>query len=81
MCGCAHPISSAQQLQTLPHLSKTSFRISRIPGEVALLPSLPAMLTQPILMQTQGSWECLEGRLGWPKGAPGKEKVPSHRSL
>lgn len=80
-CDCVCPISLAEQLQTLPHLSKTSFRISRIPGQVALLPSLSALLTQPIIMQTQGGWERLEGRLGWPKGAPRKEKVPSHRSL
>lgn len=55
-------------------LSKTRFHISRIPGQVAL-PSLPALLTQPIPLQTQGGWERLEGRLGWPKGALGNRKV------
>lgn len=51
--------------------------VSGSPGferKVTLLSSLPALLTAPTPMRTQGGWEGLEGQSGWPEGAPGKEK-------
>lgn len=49
MRGSAHSISSTEQLQTLPHLSETGLRISRIRAESdsPFLPPCPSHSTYP----------------------------------